>query len=103
MQGMTSLQFWLVQAPDIFLTLYLLIHLSRAKWRRGRGGRKTPVTEPDEIAAVTEPVESQENILWNVVAMGVYIVLHKVCGSKENSGWKETKSVETKVVDKDFK
>ena len=68
-------QFRLVRAPAIFLTLYFLTHLSRAKWKRGH------TRDPDEAEekAVQGRKESKGNILWMIVAMGVYIILHKVC------------------------
>lgn len=73
------MQFRLARAPAIFLTLYFLTHLSRAKWKRGH------TRDPDEAEekAVQGRKESKGNTLWMIVAMGVYIILHKVCGSKE--------------------
>ena len=72
--------------PDIFLSLYLLLHLIRAKWRKVRRRRETTrLTGPleGEGPAGQEKKASQENVIWMIVAVGIYVILHKVVGSKD--------------------
>ena len=87
----------LMQASAILLAMFLILHLGRVRWKR----RKRETGEERKDARDSQQKgRGHGNVLWEIVAVAVCLVLHKVYGSSKRIRAAKKERMKTKETNK---